>query len=38
MTQNKTLYIIFTTALFNGKSFETALEEANEVYLENIKK
>jgi hypothetical protein len=35
---NETLYKTFTTALFNGKDFETALEEANEVYLKNIKK
>jgi DNA polymerase III psi subunit len=34
---NHLLYQTFTTALFHGKDFETALNETNEVYLEEIK-
>jgi hypothetical protein len=33
---NRILFQTFTTALFNGKSFETALEETNAVYLAEI--
>lgn len=35
-TFNQVLYLIFTTALFQGTSFEMALEETNAIYLENI--
>ena len=35
-TLNRLLYTTLNQALFNGKDFETALEEANEIYLKNI--
>ena len=35
-TKNKLLYQTFTNALFNGKEFKPALEEANKIYLENL--
>jgi hypothetical protein len=35
---NQLLYNTINQALFNGKDFEAALEEANEFYLKNIKK
>jgi hypothetical protein len=33
---NHLLHTTFTTALFNGKPFETALEETNAVYLDEV--
>lgn len=35
-TLNQSLHQTFTNALFNGKDFETALEETNAIYLENL--
>lgn len=36
ITLNHLLYQTFTTALFHGKDVDTALEETNKIYLENI--